>query len=167
MLALLIIILLSPFLILLLHGLLSRFLKTLAPQVVAIYAGLALMIPLSFLIWFIVFYQSSFSNENIYWGIIYCFIVYSGIAYSYFHLFNMSETARRIKILRTIYLQGACSKKSIEEIYDSVHPVEIRLDRLLNTKILFYRDGYYLVQKKTLYWVSCLVEDWRRILGFK
>lgn len=166
MITLIIILLLSPFLLLMTHKFLLRSSKNQSPQIVAINAGILSTIPVFSLICFFLFNNPSFSNENIYWGIIYSFIVYSGIIYSYYHLFNMSETGRRIKIICTILINGALNKKSIIDIYGTTNPIEIRLERLLYTKILFLKNDYYMLNKKFLYWTSSFVENWRKILGF-
>ncbi|MBI2119380.1 MAG: hypothetical protein HYT97_07115 [Elusimicrobia bacterium] len=78
----------------------------------------------------------------------------------------MSETGRRIKIICTILINGALNKKSIIDIYGTTNPIEIRLERLLYTKILFLKNDYYMLNKKFLYWTSSFVENWRKILGF-
>ncbi|OGR53643.1 MAG: hypothetical protein A3I11_00655 [Elusimicrobia bacterium RIFCSPLOWO2_02_FULL_39_32] len=166
MIILIIILLLSPFLVLMTHKLLLRSLKNQSPQIVAINAGIFSTIPLFFLIWLLLSNHSSFSNENIYWGLIYSFIIYGGIIYSYYHLFNMSETGRRIKIICTILANGSLSKKSIIDIYGTANPIEIRLERLLHAKILSLKNDYYILNKKFLYWTSSLVENWRKFLGF-
>lgn len=63
--------------------------------------------------------------------IAYCLIVYNAVMYSYFHLFNMSETARRIRILLNILERGALRREEILAIYLPRDMVMVRLERLV------------------------------------
>jgi hypothetical protein len=64
---------------------------------------------------------------------VYGVVVYACVAYSYFHLFNMRETARRIRILSEIYLAGSLNTGQLLRLYDGTTVLGMRLDRLLAT----------------------------------
>lgn len=61
----------------------------------------------------------------------YCLIVYNAVMYSYFHLFNMSETARRIRILLNALEHGVLRREEILAIYSPRDMVMVRLERLV------------------------------------
>lgn len=63
--------------------------------------------------------------------IAYCLIVYNAVMYSYFHLFNMSETARRIRILLNVLEHGVLRREKILAIYSPCDMVMVRLERLV------------------------------------
>ena len=100
------------------------------------------------------------------WGVnacVYLAIVSLGFCYSYFHLFNMSETARRIRMLRRIYLNGgSVAVKSLESEYSIEHIVKIRIQRLMDTGVLTRsQDGSIRVAKGALYYATQLIRFWR------
>ena len=86
-----------------------------------------------------------------------------GFCYSFFHLFNMSETARRIRMLRRIYLSGgSVAIKSLEQEYSVEHIVKIRIQRLMDTGILTKSsDGSIQVSKGALYYATQIIRFWR------
>lgn len=94
---------------------------------------------------------------------VYLAIVSLGFSYSYFHLFNMSETARRIRMLRWIYLNGgAVAIKSIEAEYSVEHIVKIRIQRLMDTGVLTRtKDGSIKISRGTLYYATQVIRFWR------
>lgn len=94
---------------------------------------------------------------------VYLAIVSLGFSYSYFHLFNMTETARRIRMLRRIYLNGgAVSVKAIEAEYSVEHIVKIRIQRLMDTGVLTRaKDGSIKISKGALYYATQLIRFWR------
>jgi hypothetical protein len=94
-------------------------------------------------------------------------VVYACVAYCYFHLFNMSETARRIRILSEIYLAGSLDAGQLSRRYDGVAVLEMRLDRLLATRQLARRADRFVNAGLGLYVAACLVRSWRLVLGFE
>jgi len=62
--------------------------------------------------------------------IIYALIVYHSVLYAYFHLFNMSETARRIRMLLQLREFGSLTKQQLCDLYSPQNMVEARLNRL-------------------------------------
>lgn len=88
-----------------------------------------------------------------------------GFSYSFFHLFNMSETARRIRMLRRMHLNGGSVLiKSLEQEYSVEHIVKIRIQRLMDTGVLTKGpDGSIQVARGALYYATQLIRFWRRL----
>jgi hypothetical protein len=163
--ALLAVLLASPLWILLSHIVLARALPQLAPQVVAIGAGLAGALPTAFLLaTFASLPLSALSRTPV--ATTYVAVVYACLAYAYFHLFNMSETARRIRILSELYLAGPLSGREISRLYRGEGLLEARLDRLVATRLLDLRDGRYVRVSRLFYASAWLIRGWRTILAF-
>jgi len=85
--------------------------------------------------------------------------------YIYFHVFNMSETARRIKLLIDIH-QGSTNnpKKISQQPFDAI---QIRVDRLKVTNQVYEEDGHYFIKNRLLLFISKFVAFIRLILGFR
>lgn len=62
---------------------------------------------------------------------VYMLLTFNGFTYSYFHLFNMSETARRIRILRVVSEQQ-CTVADVGQLYNSRDMIMQRLERLID-----------------------------------
>lgn len=163
--SMLIILLSSPLVVLAIHMILARIFHNQLPQIVAVKSILLGYLPIAVLLWKFSFYEISTVLE-ILSSIFYCFIVYTAFAYTYFHFFNMSETARRIRILHEIYKAGSLSSKDIMDLYRTSDIIDVRLKRLAAAKQLKYIDGYYYIHKKMLYFAALFIALWRNILGF-
>jgi len=159
----LIILLLSPFIILFVHAVMVRMIRGLSPQVAAIKAIIISYIPTSLLSWYL-------SLQDIpgpaVVPILYSSVVYLSFAYTYFHFFNTSETARRIRILYEIYRCRFLRLSDITAFYKTVDIISLRLDRLQAMNQLKRVDGHYMVSGRTLYSAALLISWWRRLLGF-
>ena len=87
------------------------------------------------LIWFLILlvllaealWNSTFST--ILSAFLYCMIVYFCLIYTYFHFFNMSETARRIRILIHLLRQNMSSEQ-LYKLYGPKEMIQVRLLRL-------------------------------------
>ena len=97
----------------------------------------------------------------------YIFLVYNAIGYFYFHCFNMSETARRIKLL--LGIKKGCIKKSddIANYYKYKDTLEIRLKRLEELGQIERKNRGYATRGKLFVAVAYLVVFFRKILGFE
>lgn len=96
---------------------------------------------------------------------IYSFIVFNCLNYSYFHFFNMSETARRIKILLEIKTKNAISEEELQESYRYEEMIPRRLERLIAMKQVFQKDEKYYLKGKMLFICAIIIYEWRKILG--
>jgi hypothetical protein len=98
--------------------------------------------------------------------LVYGAVVYACLAYSYFHVFNMSETARRIRILSELYISGSLSAEEISRAYSGEVLLGVRFDRLVATGQLEERGGRYVRAGRLLYVAALLTRGWRSVLGF-
>ncbi len=97
-------------------------------------------------------------------GVIYASVVYYGIAYSYFHWFNMSETSRRVRIMMEIRERGGMPEKELEELYRPEQMIAVRLDRLIRAgQIERGPDGRYRIKGMFLLRVARIIQLWRKL----
>jgi hypothetical protein len=162
--AMLLILMLSPCLILCGHMCLARMLRTYPPQSVALYSVLIGYVPVGICLSAFVFSKMSWPAAVT--PAVYSFFVYSGFAYFYFHLFNTSETARRIRLIYHIYRAGSLPAREIPALYNTQDIVELRLRRLRETGHLRVEDGFYSIGNPLLLYAALIVYAWRRVLGF-
>lgn len=153
----------SPVVILCLHVAAARMSKNPSRQTVAFKSAVWGYLPVALCLWIFVF--SKFAGVRGAAAIAYCLLVYSSIAYTYFHFFNMSETARRIRILYEIYEAGSISSERMTALYKTTDVISIRLERLVAMRQLTYDGGYYAISGRTLLWAGHLIFFWRRLLG--
>jgi hypothetical protein len=97
----------------------------------------------------------------------YSLIVYNAAMYAYFHLFNMSETARRIRILLNILEHGALRNEDILAGYTPRNMVTVRLERLVLMGWLQQnRAGQYKIKARWALYTAQTFRLMRKILGF-
>tara|TARA_Y100000590_G_scaffold470346_1_gene664004 strand:- start:25288 stop:25665 length:378 start_codon:yes stop_codon:yes gene_type:complete len=71
-------------------------------------------------------------------------LVFNLFSYVYFHIFNMSETARRIKILLHLYNNGSSHIDELKYDYNPKDMINSRLERLIEMKeIISDQSGIY------------------------
>lgn len=157
----------SPMIVFLLHAFVLRWLQWVTAQRAAVISVLFGHIPMGLLLWYFVFRGFTARGAELVSAVFYCFIVYNALAYTYFHIFNMSETARRIRMLYELERAGPLSASDIISMYGTPHLIGVRLDRLVDLGQLSCNDGHYVLKGKALYYAALLVSAWRRILGFK
>lgn len=156
----------SPLWILLSHMALARVFPRVAPQIVAIGAALAGALPTALLVETLAF-PGPPALHRMPVALTYVAVVYASIAYSYFHLFNMSETARRIRILRELHAAGSLTAEEISRLYSGASVLEARFDRLVATRQLQMQAGRFVEAGRPLYIAACLVRAWRLVLGLE
>lgn len=94
-------------------------------------------------------------------------VVYNGIGYAYFHVFNMSETARRVRILLFLLTQPGMQVSSIQGGYSPRAMMTTRIERLEKMgQIVRGADGHLHVSNRMLLTAARLIGIWRAILGF-
>lgn len=92
-------------------------------------------------------------------------IVYNGIAYAYFHVFNMSETARRIRILLHVLTHDDVNAEHLREKYSPRDMVSARLDRLEQMgQIVRGPDGAFHIAGRLLLTAARVIRAWRQML---
>ncbi len=105
------------------------------------------------------------STEEFISGIIYFLLVYNAIAYSFFHVFNMSETARRIKILSEIRTAGSLEVGDLRSCYSNREMLSNRIERLLASGQIQKKGTKFVLVSPLLYYAAKAVSLWGRVLG--
>lgn len=97
---------------------------------------------------------------------IFAFIVYNALGYSYFHFFNMSETARRIRILLEVHTGKTQSGEEFEKEYNSKFMLEKRLERLVGLgQIKAVNTDRYVLKGITLWFAGLVIRFFRVLIG--
>jgi hypothetical protein len=116
--------------------------------------------------WLIAWHEARDVAQTMYM-LAFAFLVFNGIAYSYFLFFGMSETARRIRMLLQIRWAGPSGLhiRGLERQYSQKDMIEARLDRLVRmNQLSLAPDGRYRVAGNTLLWVGRIMGLWRRLV---
>lgn len=121
-------------------------------------------IPLSIIFFAWINFGSRMSGIDIFWSTIYIYIIYCLFSYVYFHIFNMSETARRIRILLEIYKTGTVEKELLTRNYSSEDMLINRLKRLTSLRQLCLRGDKYVIKNKLLLFPARVVFALRKVL---
>ena len=159
----------SPFITLTIHIFLSRvsgYLKLgWSAQSVAGISVLSGYLVLGIALWRLTTLNSAAWSEN-FLLYFYSFLVYGSLSYAYFHIFNLSETARRSKILYELRNNGPLTRKELELRYPPLSQIPIRLHRLLDIGELSLVNGYYKLKRPLLWLVAYLLRVWGKVIGF-
>ncbi len=98
-------------------------------------------------------------------SILYIIIGFNAFSYSYFHLFNMSETGRRIRMLREIRDGNIKCEQDIGLIYSTSSMILERLSRLQElNQITKDINGRYVLTGRLLVFVAVVFRKTRRIV---
>ncbi len=159
------ILLASPAVIFFVHLFLARLCRRTSRQLVAVEAAVIGAVPVAIASWRLAL--RLLRPGEVTPAVFYCIIVYGCLANAYFHFFNMSETARRIRILYEVYREGALSPAAFESLYRTTGIIEIRLRRLVEMKQLKEEGGQYVVHGRSLLAAARIVVAWRRLLGLE
>ena len=125
-----------------------------------IVSNLPLLVITVFLTWI-----GGSSVGNVISSILYVLLAFNAFGYAYFHLFNMSETARRIKILMAISDRGLQFQSEVEEQYSPSDMIRQRLDRLEDMgQIRKDDEGNYLISSRSLLGVAVIFRYARNIV---
>lgn len=82
-------------------------------------------------------------------------MIYGSLGYCYFHFINLGITARRIRILRELYMSG--NGLTLEELlkrYNAGDMVNTRLERLLGSGQVVLKDNRYHIGKPVMLFMS-------------
>jgi hypothetical protein len=156
-------IIVSPVLLLAFHVLLARLVPLTNIQVsnqkLAFYTAVLLNVP--------VFILATFIPGMDWSGYIYVLMTVNALSFFYFQIFNMSETARRIKVLIGIRSGKVGSLNDLDRYYDTSSALDIRLERLEElSQVTKLPDGKYVIKGKFLYLGSYIIPLFRKILGY-
>ena len=172
-LSILLVVLSSPLIILTTHILFSRIALAIKsvrpPQFICVISVLFGNAPFFLLLWLLSFKGYGINADgpavNFLSSSLYALIVYNLMGYAYFHVYNMSETARRVRILYDIYSKGSLTKADIEKIYNKGDMVAVRIERLLALGQIKKENDAYLLDGRFLYYAALLLAFWSRLIG--
>ena len=160
----------TPLLILVLHiisvRIAARLRLEISNQLLVIICLFIGHIPMGIAGWFVYLSKLTAVSYEFMWAMIYGLAVYNTLAYSYFHVFNMSETARRIRILYEIYNAKQLKISDIESLYGVDDMLLNRLERLLSTNQIKLSGDRYSLNSRSLYYTAKIIAGWGCILGF-
>lgn len=110
-------------------------------------------------------------QESFIWGKgLYVLIVSLGFGFCYFLFFNMSETARRIRILTFWYQNKSCQTIDLQKLMKEYNPEEMilqRLERLEAMKLVTIKDGKYFAPMSVLLLSANGIFWMRKLFGFQ
>lgn len=168
--SLLILLACSPLLVLVLQMVATRVAALIRPgmsaQVVALGCAVVGNIPMAVVVWVVSLRHLAATPSELVWVGIYSLVVYNALAYSYFHVFNMGETSRRIRVLSEIYTSRQLKVSEIASVYSANDMLNLRLERLLSMNQIKRSGDRYLLGNRLLYHAARVVEAWGRLLGF-
>ena len=122
-------------------------------------------LPVLFATW-LVLSASEITGYEVASAMIYVFITYNALAYSYYHLLNMSETGRRIRILHELNLTGRLRYEELAGRYGAGDMLDVRLERLVNMNQVTQDNGRYLLKSFVLSQIGFMVLGWGFFLGY-
>lgn len=105
------------------------------------------------------------ASSGLFPSVLYGLIVYNALGYCYFHIFNMSETARRIHILYEIKRAGSLEINKIESLYNERDILSSRIGRLYSTGQITGEGGYFKLRGRTLLVAAKAISLWGSVLG--
>lgn len=95
---------------------------------------------------------------------IYFLLLLSSLQYTYFHFFNMSQTARRVNMLIRIVEN---KQDSLNSKYNSKKIVENRIQRLIALNQIEYRNSYLYLKSNFFYCIGTILRFFGKILTGK
>ena len=158
---------LSPLLVLVIHSPAIRIFgcgKSFSPQLAV---GLSILIGYGVIALFAwIFHLRYLGAGNLFWAVFYSFIVYTCLAYSYFHFFNISETARRFQILVVLNSYGRVYRRDLALKYNVANMIKVRLERLIQIGQLSRENDRYFLKRYTLCYIAQILMAWAVLLKF-
>jgi hypothetical protein len=156
------VLLLSPMGLVLFHAVAVRLVKMASHQKLVMLSVVLFNLPLLAVLWW------RFSDKLDAATVIYALLVYHAFGYCYFHFFNLSETARRVKIVIGVHKGNVRNTEDLQEHYDYHNTIAVRLQRLEALgEISSSADGVYRLRRRILYTASLLINAIRSLLGFQ
>ena len=122
-------------------------------------------IPLLLMTWLLTvkMHMNVYETINV---ILYVLLTYNALAYSYCHIFNMGDTARRIRILYELTLAGRLKYNDLEDKYGVKNMLEVRLERLIAMNQVSKHQGHYILKSLVFYWIGVMVLKWGFFLKY-
>ncbi|MFA7254789.1 MAG: hypothetical protein WC133_01655 [Candidatus Omnitrophota bacterium] len=109
-------------------------------------------------------YLKCLTRVELWSGVVYMLLVYAGFSYSYFHIFNMSETARRIKILSDLLIAESLDQPAVKPQLAATEQISLRLERLLALGQVRKSGDRYFLRNRCLWFAAVILMWFRRVL---
>lgn len=155
----------SPLMVLFLHMVALRLFRGISPQIVAFLCAVIGNFPLIIVLWFVSIRYLVRTPFDMFCIVFYCMLIYNALSYMYLHIFNMSETARRIRILYEIYSNSSLTREDVISKYKTENMLSVRLERLISMRQLARRGDRYVLNQRLLYYVAKILVIWRQSIG--
>ena len=95
-------------------------------------------------------------------------IIYCSLGYCYFHFINLGETARRVRILRELHdSKKGLSMAEILERYSAKDIIEKRINRLIDTGQIIYKNGRYYTGSPAMLLIAKIITTMKLIITGK
>lgn len=132
-------------------------------QAAALFACAAAALPVAGALW--AAHLGFLSGGELLVGVSYAVLVYGLLAYSYFHVFNMGETARRVRMLVELTEHGAIRTEDLRSFYNTEIMLERRIERLISLGQLKADGERLILSSKRLYFAASVMSLWCTVLG--
>ncbi len=136
-----------------------------SPLLIAVKCALFVNIPLLLASWVVVV-SDQLDPYDAAWTIAYILLTYNGLAYTYCHIFNMSETSRRIRILYELSLAGRLRYEELADTYSDKNIFDARIERLVTMRQIEESTGRFVLKSRFLYVVGVIVLGWGSLLKY-
>jgi len=157
----------SPILAFVVHMLVSRLSRRFSPQMGAIVSILIAQILMALLLYYFVFHGCPTKTAELVSAFLYCFIVYNALTYTYFHLFNMTETSRRIRTAYELEKAGHLHVSDIVPVYGTTDLIDGYLEKVVALNQLTCKNGRYVLSGRLFYYAALVLKALSYILGFQ
>jgi len=100
-------------------------------------------------------------------AVLYGILTYAGLAFCYFQVFAMTETARRLHILHELYTKKDMTFAQLEADYGASKMLATRIHRMVEIGQLNCNGSRYTLRSGLLLWVGQIMSFWAKVLGFE
>jgi hypothetical protein len=99
---------------------------------------------------------------------VYTLVTFNLLAYSYFHVMNLSQTGRRIRMIRVIRnAGGSIDKSELYAKYGAADMLRVRLDRLQKWGQIVRSKDRYIIKGKLLFRIAKIIHAGRSLLRMR
>lgn len=154
---------LTPLFVMALHACVIRLGLGRSGQAAALLASIAAIAPVGCALWAV--YLGTLAGAALLSASLYAALTYALFAYSYFHVFNMGETARRVRILSELRERGELSAAELKSLYNTAAILDRRMERLVALGQVRLEEGRVVLKSRRLYRAATVINWWGRVLG--
>lgn len=158
------IIAMTPLWITLVHAAITRFgISRSSNQAAAILSCAVAALPTAAALWGA--HLGALSGGELLASLSYAVIVYGLLAYSYFHVFNMGETARRVRMLVELTEHGEMKAEELRSFYNTGTMLERRIERLVSLGQLRPEGDRLVLSSRRLFLAAAVMNIWCSVIG--